>query len=110
MKVPPYSTLKEVLELIELPDDVDYDRINSYQILKHSDVYVVPLKENKPCIHLNHADESTLMHLKGVGPSIAQRIIQYRNEVGLFSSIEEIMNVKGIGQKTFDKMKDDLCL
>ena len=39
------------------------------------------------------------MHLKGVGPSIAQRIIQYRNEVGLFSSIEEIMNVKGIDKK-----------
>ena len=108
--VPPYSTLKEVLMQLELPEDVDYDRINPNQILKHSDVYVVPFKENKPCIHLNHADEKTLMNLKGVGPSIAQRIIKYREEVGLFSSIEEIMNVKGIGQKSFEKMKDDLCL
>ena len=44
--------------------------------------------------------------LTGVGPAIAKRIVDYRNSVGKFNSIEEIMNVSGIGEKTFEKFKD----
>lgn len=48
--------------------------------------------------------------LTGVGPTIAKRIIEYRNSIGKFSSIEEIKNVSGIGDKTFEKFKDMICV
>lgn len=48
--------------------------------------------------------------LTGVGPAIAKRIVDYRNSVGKFNSIEEIMNVSGIGEKTFEKFKDLICV
>ena len=61
-------------------------------------------------ININTADVELLTQLVGVGPSIAQRIISYRNENGLFHNIEDIMNIKGIGEKTFEKMRDQLCI
>lgn len=48
--------------------------------------------------------------LVGIGPSTAQKIVEYRNSVGKFYSIEEIMNVSGIGEKTFEKFKDMICV
>ena len=48
--------------------------------------------------------------LTGIGPTIAKRIIEYRNSIGKFSSIEEIKNVSGIGDKTFEKFKDMICV
>ena len=48
--------------------------------------------------------------LTGIGPAIAKRIIEYRNSIGKFSSIEEIKNVSGIGDKTFEKFKDTICV
>lgn len=48
--------------------------------------------------------------LSGIGPVIAKKIIEYRNSVGRFYSIEEIKNVSGIGDKTFEKFKDMICV
>ena len=53
---------------------------------------------------------NTLCRLEGIGPSTAQKIIDYRNEHGLFQSLEELMNVKGIGQARFEKIRDQICL
>lgn len=57
-------------------------------------------------VNINTADSELLQLLPGVGPAIAERIIAYREEYGNFSRTEEIMNVSGIGEKTFEKMKD----
>lgn len=57
-------------------------------------------------ININTADEKELQNLKGVGPTIASRIVEYREQNGGFSSIDEIKKVRGIGAKTFDKLKD----
>ena len=48
--------------------------------------------------------------LKGIGPATAKNIISYREEYGGFSSIEEIKNVKRIGDKIFEKIKGDICV
>lgn len=57
-------------------------------------------------INLNSADSSQLEVLPGIGPALAQRILDFRNNNGLFRSIEEIMNVTGIGEKRFDSIKE----
>lgn len=57
-------------------------------------------------ININMADQAQLETLPGIGPAKAGAIIQYREEKGGFSSVEDIQNVSGIGPATFNKLKD----
>lgn len=57
-------------------------------------------------ININTATAEELEKLPGIGPAKAQAIIDYRNKFGGFKTIEEIKNVKGIGEKTYEKLKD----
>jgi len=57
-------------------------------------------------ININTASASELDGLPGIGPTYAERIIEYRNSNGGFKTADELKNVKGIGDKTFDKLKD----
>ncbi|MDV2686136.1 S-layer homology domain-containing protein [Alkalihalophilus lindianensis] len=61
-------------------------------------------------ININTADFETLQYITGVGPTIAQRIIDYRTIHGSFTSIEEIKNVSGIGDVSFERMKDEITV
>lgn len=61
-------------------------------------------------VDLNTATQAKLMDLPGIGESKAKAIIDYRQKNGGFQSIEEIMKVKGIGQKTFDTFKDRISV
>ncbi len=57
-------------------------------------------------ININQADAKTLITLKGIGKDRALKIIEYRENNGPFQKIEDIMKVKGIGRKVFEKNKD----
>ncbi len=57
-------------------------------------------------ININTATKEELISLPGIGPKIAQQIIDYRKQNGSFRSIREIMNVKGIGPKKYKTIKD----
>lgn len=59
-------------------------------------------------VNINTADEAKLTTLNGVGPAKAQAIIAYRTENGPFNTIEDLKNVSGIGDKTFEALKDYL--
>jgi competence protein ComEA len=61
-------------------------------------------------VSLNTGSEAQLETLPGVGPATAQKILEYRQEHGGFSSIEEIQAIRGIGPKKFEKMKTFLKL
>lgn len=61
-------------------------------------------------ININTADSAALQEIPGVGPATAEKIISYRNDNGKFSSIEDIKNVSGIGDKTFEKMKTKITV
>lgn len=65
--------------------------------------------ENKT-ISINTASKEEFMTLPGIGESKALAIINYRNENGLFASIEDIMKVSGIGEKMFEKIKNSITL
>jgi len=62
-------------------------------------------------VNVNTADAKTISDaLTGIGLKKAETIVKYRTEKGLFKTPEELTNVKGIGQKTFDKNKKDILI
>ena len=66
--------------------------------------------DSNDLININTADIERLATLKGIGPALAQRIIEYREQNGSFKSVEEIMNVRGIGLKKFNAFKDKITV
>ena len=61
-------------------------------------------------VNINHASESDLDALPGVGPSTARAIVEDRDANGPFSTIEDLMRVSGIGEKKFEKLKSSICV
>jgi comEA protein len=61
-------------------------------------------------VNINTAPAEQLERLPGVGPKTAARIVEYRQKNGGFKKIEELMNVRGIGEKAFLKMKPQLTV
>ena len=57
-------------------------------------------------ININTCTYEDLLNIKGLGEKKAEKIIQYRNEFGLYKSIEEIKNISGIGNTLFDAIKE----
>ena len=72
-----------------------------------------PAPETEPAapagpVDINTADLDQLQTLSGIGPVLAQRIIDYREANGPFSSVEELLEVKGIGEATLEKVRDQV--
>lgn len=61
-------------------------------------------------ISINSATSEELQAIPGIGPVLAGRIIEYRTTYGPFASIDELANVKGIGEKTLAKMRPHITL
>jgi competence protein ComEA len=66
--------------------------------------------EARRVVNINTADASQLALLPRVGPSVAQKIIDFRKENGPFKSAEDLMLVQGIGEKTFQLLKPYLAV
>lgn len=84
--------------------------LHSESDLKHVDKEQEALGKEHILIHINTATQETLQKLPGIGPKIAQRIVSYREENGLFSSTEDLQKVKGIGTKKMKQLKPFLQL
>jgi len=61
-------------------------------------------------VNINTAGVDELVTLPGIGKAYAERIVEYRQKNGLFKKVEDIVNVRGIGEKTFERIKDRLTV
>lgn len=84
------------LSLLKIPEDEEV-------------IFVSKIAQGKDKISLNTATMEELDSLPGIGPAIAQRIIDYRNTIP-FVELEQIKEVKGIGDKMYEKIKDLITL
>jgi comEA protein len=66
--------------------------------------------DDKQLVNINTSDLHSLETLEGIGETTAEAIIDYRNEHGGFASLDEIMNVKGVGKGKFEKIKDRISI
>lgn len=111
-----------VYEAVELAGGftkkADKTAINLADVLQDGQQVMIPSKEQNigsqesgtsdSKVNINTADKEELMTLTGIGEAKAESIIAYRQENGSFNSIEDIMNVAGIKDAAFIKMKDNI--
>lgn len=108
-----------------LTEHADKNGINQAEFVEDGQKIVIPTLANNQetnetygassidssngLININTASKDELMDITGVGEVIAERIIEYRT-TNRFKSIEDVQNVKGIGSKTFEKMKNEITI
>ena len=92
-----------------LKKGADVSGINQTQDLSDHSVLVIGKQQEQKKISINSATEKELQTLTGIGPSMVQRIIAYRSQQP-FQTIEDIMKVKGIKEKLFAKIKEQITL
>ena len=69
-----------------------------------------PATASMESVNLNSASAAQIAALPGIGQKTAELIVQYRQKNGPFKKIEEIMNVRGVGEKSFLRIKDRLTV
>lgn len=115
--------LVDLLKLSGVASNADIDSVNLAEVLTDGQRVFMPKKalnlaqagQTTPptvrsgkavkMININRADEKELDALPGIGPTMAKRIVDHRNEKGKFSSIEELKEVQGISEKKYEKLK-----
>ncbi|SDB16000.1 helix-hairpin-helix domain-containing protein [Eubacterium oxidoreducens] len=127
VKSPGVYTLKKgarIYEAVELAGGLtgkaQQDGINLAEEVTDGQMVVVPVKEKTEKseavsentadgkVNINSATKEELMTLSGIGEAKAQAIITYREENGLFSAVEDLVNVSGIADGTLNKIKDSI--
>lgn len=95
---------------IRIPSNNDEDIDEESYITEGSGKGVIISDENQSTsnsvVNINTATQTELEELPGIGPSIASRIVEYREQNGKFKTVEDIKNVTGIGENKFEKIKD----
>jgi competence protein ComEA len=59
-------------------------------------------------INLNNADQATLESIKGIGPAKAAAIVEYRDAHGKFKSVDDLLQIKGIGPKLLEQIRQEV--
>ena len=98
---------------IKIPSNSDIGDLEENVIYNGSGENIIEDFKNSSDItllNINKATEQELQNLPGIGPSLATRIIEYRNKNGRFSTVEDIKNVNGIGESKFEIIKENICV
>ncbi len=99
-------------------DEADLTRINLASVVSDEQKIFIPAKvvldetneTETTIVNINTASKEKLMTLSGVGEGTAEKIIKYREQNGYFNTIEDLMNVSGIGESKFNGLKDDITV
>ncbi|GGB28888.1 competence protein ComEA [Lentibacillus populi] len=117
------ARVNEVIELAGgFSKEADQTMVNLAQKVQDEMVIAIPKLGEAPSnttaasgqadgngkVNLNYATQEEMETLNGIGPSKAQAIIQYREENGFFQTVEDLLNVSGIGEKTVENLRDDI--
>lgn len=101
-------------EIIRSAGGVVYDespsRFRVYVLDQDDTFFAIPQEIPKTKVNINTASVEALQTLHGIGETLAQRIVDYRYAHGLFLSIKDIMDVKGIGTGRFAEIKDNITV
>lgn len=101
---------------IYIPSQEDKENNEQKQYITTESGDTTNIKENSKIegenekVNINTANQSELETLPGIGPSLASRIIEYREQNGKFNTIEELKNVKGIGDAKFEDLKNSATI
>jgi competence protein ComEA len=87
-----------------------YRRLAGWLVVAVLCLAALPAAAQGKKVNVNSADAAQLALLPRVGPSVAQRIVEFRRENGPFKRPEDLMLVRGIGEKTFDLLKPYLAV
>lgn len=104
------ATLSDLLNIIELKESADISSLSLSSKLINKQIIIVPKIKEEILISINSASIKELMTLNGIGEELAKRIIDYRMHNGGFKSLEELMEVKGIGPSKYEKIKEYITL
>ena len=116
--LPPGARIQDALQAAGGPTaDADLDAINLAAAVQDQQQIIVPRRpvassRGTPTalVNINTADSATLQTLPGIGPVMADRIVAYRQEHGPFAALDDLLNVKGIGPATLDKLRPLITL
>lgn len=97
------STQGKFLSRPWTPNPENNKQLMDCDFRSHSNISITPIQLR---ININEANEAELTLLPHIGPSLANKIILYRSSAGAFQKVEDLQNVKGIGPKIVDQVKD----
>lgn len=105
-----YFPTKEEVDHGEIPFSQDFANISSAETISEQTATTSDSYDAQGRLNINRASEQELCTLPGIGAIRAEAILTYREEHGNFASIEELMNVSGIKQGTFEQLKDQITV
>lgn len=110
LTLPLGSKIKDALNEVELLEDSDISTISGLEVLHNNQIIYIDKVISEDKISINGSSIEQLVKLPGIGEQIAKRIVDYREYNGSFIKLEDLMNVKGIGQAKYEKIKEYICL
>ena len=109
-ELPLGSTIEDILKLAKPLEEANLDVLSYQSVLYNKQILVIEEKSEKKLISINSGSLEELSSLPGIGLSTAAKIIEYREKIGSFETLEDLMKVKGIGNGKFNKLKEYICL
>ncbi len=73
-------------------------------------IAALPAMAAQPVVNVNTADTETLVQLPRIGPAVAQRIVEFREQNGRFKTKQDLMLVRGIGERTYELLEPYVVL